>query len=866
MKTSGNIFSRAVHTALHEATALQGISVYVDDIFIHVNSFDQYILIIERILIGCVKYNIKVSGKKTKLFLKEAQFLGRRITRKGYLPVPEFTDAISEIPPPQNKVQLQRLIGRLVWVKEHLETRVGERVAHHSFASLLKPMTSLLKDAKFTWPPKAQEAFKRSIERLMTPPIFRFADFSRPFVLITDASQLCCGAVLMQTDCDGVQYICAASSKTFTETQQRWSTIERECYGIVFGLEKFRYFLIGRQFIIKTDHKPLTYIDKTNIKNAKVERWYQLMAQYNFVCQYIPGAENQLADLLSRPDDIKPASDKPVAPQEVQGEFYKFDKMLIYRPSWVSSKQRPMKVNRDEVMPEARVILQLSTQKPFDDECLLDDMNEMALAQSEDPVLSRIIEGLRKKTDLGFLKDLKDQDLVKLRNQFVLHPVSQLLMISNARYPAKVFVPAKLRPVLAYKFHNDHLHIGSGKVIEMIRRLYFWPGLTQDVTDFIQSCALCVARKGSATNQSPPLLHLPRPSGQWQLCYMDFVSFKEPCNGYKYVLTYICGFSRFLITVPVKSESAVSCARALVDRVFIPFQPPVILSSDRGSAFKSELVKETCRAFGTELKLHVAWRPESTGVLERIHRVLKDCIFISCFERKISWLQALPLVTKALNVSFHKSIGVSPYEVIYGHKNEIGSVPLELRPNSDSPVSQTIMTKLNFEKISKTVARYQASTDKEVDNACSQTKAIDFEVGQNIFLKRPRSVICRDNNFRFAGPYVVEGTNDSVVCVSDPEGNRDYVHRAHCCPISERSENFDKFPQVDLPIPTIRTAEKPCPDPEIGKSSIIKDVLPLIGTAAPTINPENSGVSRYPTRQRTQTSRLNISSTKDQTY
>ena len=216
--------------------------------------------------------------------------------------------------------------------------------------------------------------------------------------------------------------------------------------------------------------------------------------------------------------------------------------------------------------------------------------------------------------------------------------------------------------------------------------------------------------------------------------------------------------------------------RLEVDRVFIPFQPPVILSSDRGSAFKSELVKETCRAFGAELKLHVAWRPESTGVLERIHRVLKDCIFISCFERKISWLQALPLVTKALNVSFHKSIGVSPYEVIYGHKNEIGSVPLELRPNYDSSVSQTIMTKLNFEKISKTVARYQASTDKEVDNACSQTKAIDFEVGQNIFLKRPRSVKCRDNNFRFAGQYVVEGTNDSVVCVSDPEGNRDYVH------------------------------------------------------------------------------------------
>ena len=865
LKTSGNIFSRAVHTALHEATQLQGISVYVDDIFLHAKCFKQYISIIERILKGCVKFNVKVSGKKTKLFLKTAQFLGRRITPDGYMPVPEYSQAILEIPPPQNHNQLQRFIGRLVWVKDFLEPRIGESVAHNNFSSLLKPMTALLHEKKFSWPPKAQEAFKRSIERLMTAPLFRFADFNRPFVLITDASQFCCGAVLMQTDCDGVQYICAAVSKTFTPTQQRWSTIERECFGIVFGMEKFRYFLIGRQFIIKTDHRPLIYVDKTNIKNPKVERWYQLMAQYDFIIQYIPGEQNQLADLLSRPDNVEPASDTSVGKQEVQGEFFKYDKMLIYRPSWVSKDKVPVKINHEEVLPEARLILLLTSQKPFEDEHILDHMNEMANAQREDPILGRIIEGIRKNSGLGFLKECKDPGLLKLQNQFQLHPVSQLLMISNKHNPAKVFVPVKLRPILAIKFHNDHFHLGASKVIELIRRIYFWPGLSQDVTDFVQSCNICVARKGSATNQIPPLLHLPRPSGQWQIAYMDHISFSEPCNGYKHVLTYICGFSRFLITVPVRDQSAIRTARALVDRVFIPFQPPVVLSSDRGSAFKSELVNETCRAFGTELKLHVAWRPESTGVLERIHRVLKDCIFISCFERKITWLDALPLVTKALNVSIHKGIGVSPFEVIFGHKNLIGNVPLESRPNSDSPVSQTIITRLNFETICQTVAKYQKSADTDMEKYYSRSAATDLEIGQKVFLKRPHSVICKENNFRFVGPYTVVGTNDSVVCISDCDGNRDYVHRAHCCPISERSENFNNTPQIDLPIPTIRTAEKPSPDAEIGMSSI-RDVLPVVDTAAPTINPEKTGVVRYPKRLRTQTSRLNISSTKDQTY
>ena len=193
-------------------------------------------------------------------------------------------------------------------------------------------MTALLKNKKFIWTDKAQEAFTKAIERLKTAPIFRFADFNRQFVLVTDASDFAAGAVLMQVDADGCPYIVAAASKTFSDVQRRWSTIEREAYAIVFAVTRFKYFLSAREFIIKTDHRPLTFMDKSNIRNSKVERWYQVISQFRFILQYIPGPENQLADLMSRPDGVDPSL-KICGEEKVQGEFYDFEGMMIYRPS-----------------------------------------------------------------------------------------------------------------------------------------------------------------------------------------------------------------------------------------------------------------------------------------------------------------------------------------------------------------------------------------------------------------------------------------------------------------------------------------------------------------------------------------------------
>ena len=80
----------------------------------------------------------------------------------------------------------------------------------------------------------------------------------------------------------------------------RYSTVERECLAIVWGIHKFRYYLYGKKFILETDHRPLVYLETFKGNNGRLMRWALALQPYNFQIVYISGTENHGADLLSR--------------------------------------------------------------------------------------------------------------------------------------------------------------------------------------------------------------------------------------------------------------------------------------------------------------------------------------------------------------------------------------------------------------------------------------------------------------------------------------------------------------------------------------------------------------------------------------
>jgi len=125
-------------------------------------------------------------------------------------------------------------------------------------------------------------------------------DFTRSFILQTDASERGVGAVLSQCDDDGQEHPVAYSSRKLFPREEHYSTIEKECLAIKLGVQAFRVYLLGRPFLIQTDHRALEWLDRLKDNNHRLTRWSLALQPYQFTVTYRAGKANGNADALSR--------------------------------------------------------------------------------------------------------------------------------------------------------------------------------------------------------------------------------------------------------------------------------------------------------------------------------------------------------------------------------------------------------------------------------------------------------------------------------------------------------------------------------------------------------------------------------------
>ena len=124
-------------------------------------------------------------------------------------------------------------------------------------------------------------------------------DLQQTFILQTDACDRGLGAVLLQGPPEDRHPIAFISRKLYPR-ETRYSTVEKECLAVKWALDSLRYYLLGRQFILETDHKALRWLERMKDTNSRITRWYLAMQPFKFEVHHIPGKENAMADYLSR--------------------------------------------------------------------------------------------------------------------------------------------------------------------------------------------------------------------------------------------------------------------------------------------------------------------------------------------------------------------------------------------------------------------------------------------------------------------------------------------------------------------------------------------------------------------------------------
>ena len=158
----------------------------------------------------------------------------------------------------------------------------------------------LRKDIPYIWNENCQKAFETLKEKLTTAPILIYPDFTKPFLLHTDASYQGLGAVLAQLDDEGHEHVIAYASRSLVGAERNYAATEIECLASIWAMKYFRPYIYLSEFTLVTDHSALQWMMNNPNPNKRMSRWIMTITDYPFKIQYRKGKKHLNADALSR--------------------------------------------------------------------------------------------------------------------------------------------------------------------------------------------------------------------------------------------------------------------------------------------------------------------------------------------------------------------------------------------------------------------------------------------------------------------------------------------------------------------------------------------------------------------------------------
>ena len=246
-------------------------------------TFDDHINQLRQVFRRLQAAGLKVNAKKCSFSKEELEYLGYWITRDTIQPMPNKVEAILKLQPPTNRTELRHFIGLVNYYRDMWSKR-----SHY-----LAPLTALTSSKRpFHWEPMHQRSFEAIKSIVSREVMLTYPDFSKKFIIHTDASKYQLGAVIAQEG-KPIAYF----SRKLSPAQMKYTTGELELLSIIETLKEFRTILLGQQIVIYTDHKNLL-AEKS--ENDRIHRWKLFLQEYGLDIQHVKGATNESADALSR--------------------------------------------------------------------------------------------------------------------------------------------------------------------------------------------------------------------------------------------------------------------------------------------------------------------------------------------------------------------------------------------------------------------------------------------------------------------------------------------------------------------------------------------------------------------------------------
>ena len=414
------------------------------------------------------------------------------VTPEGIKPNPEKLKAIDRIALPRTQKEIKSFLGITGYYRHFIKDY--SKIAYHLIKYLKQGSKINVKDKYY------KIAFEKLKILLKNYPILIHPDFTKTFTLVTDASNFALGAALMQGN-----KVVSFASRTLNGHEKNYST------PILWATKYFRPYLFGRKFLIKTDHRPLVWLNSIKEPNAKLQRWKIKLNEFDFEINYIKGKENVIADGLSRLNYEASNGEIEVNLHELFDE----DANTVHSAEsgatdYIKITEQPINLFKIQLFIQNSNFNSLRTETIFknkvrhmlkvtNEDSLLDFMKEKVAVFCPNIELYKIFQSIY----IEYFA--RNKSLKILKANIFLEDVNDREIILQ----------------LIEKTHLENNHRGINEVYDELKRNYYYPKLQKEIQKYIDTCEIYKLAKYDRSPIKHNLNIAPTPKKHNEIVHVD---------------------------------------------------------------------------------------------------------------------------------------------------------------------------------------------------------------------------------------------------------------------------------------------------------------------------------------------------------
>ena len=554
--SASEIFQRMMTEVME---GLDGVVCHQDDVLIHAPDDATHDAILRAAMERVKKAGLTLN-EKCEFSQSQVKFLGHIIDADGIRPDPEKVAAIADFPPPSNVTELQRFFGMVNYLGKFIPG-----LAHKT-----EPLRQLLRKATaWSWDAPQQAAFQELKALLSSETVLAHYSPQYKTTVAADASNAGVGAVLMQNQPDGKRRPVAYISRSLTDSEKNYAVIEKEALAATWAVERFAEYLLGMDFTIETDHKPLIPLlsskDITSMP-PRIQRFRLRLMRFSPEVVHVPGKNQITADALSRAPVGRPTA----------ADIHFVDATA-------------------EMGRQAIQALPASSQK----------LQAVRQAQKADSVLAEVREYCVR----GWPGFIPSNPILQpyWQDRHRLTIIDDLLL-----YDDRLVIPLSMRLEMLERLHEGHM--GVTKCRSLASSSIWWPSIGAAIEEMVSRCATCAKHR---PEKREPLLPSEFPDRPWQRLGMDLFEL----NGENYFLA-VDYYSRWIEVKHLTFQTSKAIIKHLKAIMSVHGIPDVIVS-DNGPQFASSEFLQFAEGYGFTHVTSSPRYPQSNGEAERAVQTVK---------------------------------------------------------------------------------------------------------------------------------------------------------------------------------------------------------------------------------------------------